>query len=43
LRSGLANFLPRLALNQYRPDLWLSSKWNYRCEPSCLADTQFLW
>jgi hypothetical protein len=30
---GLANFLPRLASNHELPSLYLSSSWDYRCEP----------
>jgi hypothetical protein len=33
LRSGLANYLPGLALNLDPPDLCLLSSWDYRHEP----------
>jgi hypothetical protein len=36
LERGLTNFLPRLALNHYPPDLPLPRSWDYRHASPCL-------
>jgi hypothetical protein len=41
LRWGLPNFLPRLALNLYPPNLPFLSTWDYRCEPLLPASYNF--